>query len=759
MKRLLLLVLALGLMASAVFAGPVDVNTAKELGQKYVRNTLGKKSADLSLAYTQTTEVGVNALYVFNYDQGFVVVAADDRAHPILGYTEGQPFDIEQAPEGLQYYLRFYARQIQYAIDNDLPLDMEIAEQWYLLEKEGVIMKTRSNRAVNPLLSTVWDQGWPYNYYAPACNSYWTNNHCYAGCVACSMSQVMKFWNWPETGVGEHTYSTSTYGGTLSANFGATTYNWSMMPVQLGNQANAAAQAVALLMYHCGVAVDMDYDPNGSGAHTEDVPPALINYFRYGSCTYVDNRDLYSRTEWEDMLIESLDRGIPMIYAGADSDGGHAFNCDGYNDQRYFHFNWGWSGSYNQNYYQIDALNTGNGSFNISQRAVFNIIPDYIYETMVSPIESLETEVSDALTKTVHVSFTVPAVSESGAALTSIESIVLKRNGVAIQTFANPQPGEVITYDDNLDEYGAYEYSIYGVNNDFGGSVVTKTVLVGPNCTWKLICTTTSFQGWNNGKVQVLSANGTVFKEVTMLNSTPVSEKFQMPEGNYSLKWYPSSSEVSSLTISLKNSSGQQVYNFSGSSNQLNGTIHTGSNDCQGCTPPTDLSGEYYYENGEFGTRIAWSCDYTPSKFKVYRSNDGVAYEEIATVENTLNEYLDPTAAGEYYYKVTAFNSACESTPAITADGVDYVFVTVTSVGEQDANVVLYPNPAKDKLVVRAEEINEVMVYDLLGQCVYRYQGMVENLEINTSSLNAGVYTINVRTANGSSSRRIVVIH
>ena len=168
---------------------------------------------------------------------------------------------------------------------------------------------------------------------------------------------------------------------------------------------------------------------------------------------------------------------------------------------------------------------------------------------------------------------------------------------------------------------------------------------------------------------------------------------------------------------------------------------------------------EYYYENGQFGTRVAWSCDYAPSKFKIYRSEDGIEYEEIASVDNTQNEYVDLAAAGDYYYQVTAFNTACESTPAITSDGVDYVFVTVTSVGDQNEAAAIFPNPANDKLSVRANDINEVMVYDLLGQCVYRYHGSTEALEINTSALNAGVYTVNVTTSEGVSSRRIVVIH
>ena len=759
MKRLSLLWLALGLVANAAFAGPVDVNKAKEFGQKFVQNTLDKTTAELSLAYTKTSDSGMDVLYVFNYDQGFVVVAADDHAHPILGYTEGDAFDVDRIPEGLQYYLGHYARQIQYAIDENLPVDPEIAEQWHLMETEGVMMKTRMDKAVAPLLATTWDQGYPYNYYAPTCSSPWTGNHCYAGCVATAMSQVMKYWNWPETGVGEHSYSTSTYGGTISVNFGEATYNWSIMPNALGSSVTPAAQAVALLMYHCGVAVDMDYDPSGSGAHTEDVPDAIKQYFRYGSCAHVEYRDYYSRPLWEDMLIESFDRGVPVVYAGSDSQGGHAFNCDGYNDQRYFHFNWGWSGSYN-NYYQIDALNTGNGTFNSTQRVVLEMIPDYIYEATVPAIESLGVAVADALTHTVTLAMTVPTVSVSGATLESIESIVVERNGEVIQTFSNPQPGEEITFVDEVPEDGCYNYTVYGMNNNWEGERFSQIALVGPNCTWKVVTTTTNFQGWNGGKLQFVGANGVIFKEMTMENSSPVSEKFQMPEGEFQLQWVAPSTDVPTLTISLKNSANQQVYNFSGASNQLNGVLYSGSNDCQDCTPPTNLEGEYYYENGVFGTLLSWSCDYAPAKFKVYRSEDGVNYEEIAAVENTENQYLDEVESGDYYYKVTAYNAACESTPAVTLDGFDYIFVSVTGVEDNGvAQAQVYPNPVKEMLVVQATGLTGVAVYNTLGQLVYRCQVQSDRMEVNTAGLESGVYTVNVSTENGMVSKRIVVIH
>lgn len=761
MKKLLLFVSVVMILAGQAFAGPVDVNTAKALGAKYLRNNVlsAKNVADVEHVYTLKSENETPYLYVFNYENGYVVVAADDRACPILGYAEGGVFDVNNIPDGLKYYLGHYGRQIQYAIDNELVAEEEIVEQWELLRKEGIIMKTRMNKAVTPLLSTTWDQGWPYNYYAPSCSSYWTNNHCYAGCVATSMSQQMKYWNWPNTGVGEHSYSTSSYGGTLSANFGNATYNWSIMPNSLGSSANEAAMAVALIMYHCGIAVDMDYSPNGSGAHTEDVPDAVIQHFRYGTCTNLKYRDNYTRTQWEDMLIASFDRGIPVMYSGSGDDGGHAFNCDGYNDQRYFHFNWGWSGSSN-NYYQIDALNTGNGSFNQYQRVVFDMIPDYIYESMVPAIQTMNATVANAMSKTVTISFTVPTISESGAALSSIEKITLKRNGTTIKTFNNPQPGDALSYDDNLADYGCYEYTISGENNGLEGKLFSQVALVGPNCTWKLICTTPNFQGWNGGKLQFYSSNGTLFKEVSMTNSSPLSDKFQMPEGNITIKWYAPTTTVSSMTISLKNSAGQQVYNFSGASTQLNGTLYTGNNDCEGCTAPTNFTGEYIYQGGADGTRLTWACDYDPSNFKIYRSDDGVNYSEIEKIGGDLREYFDGVnVAGTYYYRVTAFSSACESTPAMTADGEDFVITEVLAVLENTINARIYPNPANGVLMVQADGIKEVTVFNALGQKVYQYNGLTDALDVNTGAFESGVYMIGVKTVDGEMSNRFVIMH
>lgn len=760
MKKLFVLVSALVVLAGQMFANPVDVATAKNLGVKYLANNVlsAKNITDAQHVYTLSNENGVPYLYVFNYDGGFVVMAADDRACPVLAYGEDGVFDINNIPEGMRYFLGHYGRQIQYAIDNELLADEEVSEQWELLRKEGVTMRTRMEKAVSPLLATVWNQDWPYNYYAPTSTSWMApNGHCYAGCVATAMSQVMKFWNWPETGVGEHSYNTSSNpggGATLSANFGETTYNWSIMPNSVSS-ANAGGLAVALLMYHCGISVDMDFAPDGSGAHTEDVAQAMIDYFRYGACANMKSRDSYTKTKWEDMLIAQLDRGIPFVYAGSDTDGGHAFNCDGYNNNRFFHFNWGWSGSYNNTYYQIDALNTGNGHFNSYQRAVFEIMPDYIYNAMVPAIESLNVNVDDAITKTANISWTVPATSVSGDPLTAIQQIVLKRNGVAIQTYDNPQPGETLTFVDEVAEYGAYEYAIIGKNNGFEGEEFSQVAIFGPGCTWKFVCQTTNFQGWNDGKLQAVSANGTVLKELTMTSSSPLSEKVRFPEGDFSLNWVAPATAVSSITITLKNSANQTVYTFTGASTQLNGTIFSGNNDCPSCTAPTDFTGEY--NNG--GVLLRWNCAYAPSKFKVYRSEDGIDYSEIANIDGEQNEYFDNVASGTYYYKVTAYSSACESDPALTNDDEDNVMVTVPySVTENSVNAKLYPNPTTGNLRIEGQDLNTVAVFNLVGQKVYEEKINGGECVINMKEFGSGIYMVRIQTMTGSTTQKVSVI-
>ena len=761
MKRVLFLLVAAALFFGQALASPVDVNQAKRIGLKYVQSNATRQISELTLAYTQLTENGTPALYVFNFEGGFMIVSADDVAQPILAFGEEGRFDADNISDALAFYLRHYARQIAYAVENNLAPEADVLDQWQQIERNGYIRSLdRGTHDVLPLLTTNWNQDYPYNYYCPTSN-YGPGGHVYAGCVAAAMSMVMKYWNWPDHGNGSHSYTPEGY-PTQSANFEETYYQWNNMPNSLSYGSPAAQiQAVATLMWHCGIAVDMGYDYDGSGAHSEDVPDAIADYFRYTDHAYLNSRDLFSKTEWENKLIESLYEGFPCYYAGSDSEGGHAFVCDGYRaSDRKFHFNWGWGGSGNNNYYAIDALNPPGYHFNEYNRAIFDFIPDYVYNGLIPAVEDLAIEAENAVSKKGMVTWTNPTSSLDGTALENIEQVVLLRNGEQIFAQNNVVPGEAMSFEDNVAEYDCYTYNLYFLSNGTKGRFAEKTYQYGPTCTWKIIGQTTNFQGWNGGTLQVLNSFGSIVDEVTMTTSTPLSKQVRMPEGEVSFKWVAPISNVSNLTINIKNSSNTSVYSYTGASTGLNGTIYTDSNDCGGCLPPNHFAGEYQWSGEGFGTMLTWSYDTDPQSFKVYRSEDGVEYEEIATVDKTEREYFDVVDAGTYYYKVTAYRSYCESTPAWTDGGDEYVMVNVTSVEENCEKNNVFPNPANESLSVVGVGLQQVVVYNMTGQVVYQKNCDEDGLVINTSTFAPGMYAISIKSsALGTVVRRFAVVH
>ena len=756
MRKTLFLMMTLALCVGQLIASPVDVEQARHLGLKYVQGNTNRQVTHLDLAYTQTTESGSNALYVFNFDGGYIIVAADDVALPILAFGEEGCFDANNIADGLAYYLRFYARQIEYAVSNNMTADPEVAEQWEQISNTGVIQGGRSTRSdVAPLISTNWNQDNPYNFLCPTAPN-GPGGHVYAGCVATAMSMVMKYWNWPDHGQGSHSYTPSGY-PMQSVDFENTYYQWSNMPNSCNN---SNYQAVATLMWHCGVAVNMQYGYNGSGAYSADVPDAISNYFRYTKSAIHLDRDSYTKLEWEEMLIANLQEGFPLYYSGSDNGGGHAFVCCGYRESdRKFYFNWGWSG-FNNNYFAIDALNTYSGHFNEYQTAIFDMIPDYVYDGLVPAVADLNVVAENALSKKGIVSWTNPLESLDGNNMTNIEQVVLLRNGQQVFTQSNVVPGEVMQFEDIVPEYDCYTYRLYFVTNGTQGRPAEFKYQFGPTCSWKIVGQTTNFQGWNGGKIQLKNAFGTVIEEVTMTSSTPISQQIRVPEGTVTFTWVAPSSPVSNLTINIKNSSNGSVYTYTGNSNQVPATLYTGDNDCDGCQPPTNLSGEYQWTNEGFGTLLRWDYEVDPQSFKVYRSEDGVAYELVATVDKTLREYFDLVDAGDYYYQVTAYRSYCESTPAWTGYDTDYVHVEVTSVSENDeAGLSLYPNPANTLMSVEAEGLEQVTICNVMGQVVMRQHCTEDGVVINTSDLASGLYTITVKAAQGTMTKRFAVMH
>ena len=406
MKRFTLIVALVLMVAMPTFAERVTSETALKVATTFLNNN-GAKSNQLT---DLSKEAGFKNLYIFNGNPGFVVMAADDCVQPILGYSLTDIFDAKDMPENLRWWLQGYSDEIQSAIDNKTRATSETAKMWKDLA-EGNSKAGKATMTVAPLIQTKWNQNKYYNDLCPAVSD-GPNGHAYTGCVATAMAQIMKYWSYPSTGVGSHSYTWN--GQTLNADFGATTYDWNNMadyyeyyfangtdqyPNWLTEPSAEEIAAVATLMYHCGVSVDMIYGGNstgGSAAYSNAPANALINYFNYKPTieykqkSYTDlstgyTTTYYTDSQWIAMLKVELNASRPLQYGGQDPNGnsGHAFVCDGYNSDDYFHFNWGWAGRYN-GYFSINNLDTGansgeagagNGVYTRNQDAVFGIEP------------------------------------------------------------------------------------------------------------------------------------------------------------------------------------------------------------------------------------------------------------------------------------------------------------------------------------------------------------------------------------------------
>ena len=365
----LVLMMFLLFLAFVANANPVGEARARQVATTFLNNN-GARSVELT---DVSSVAGFSNVYVFTTETSFVLMAADDCVQPILAYSLTGSFDFENMPDNKRAWIQGYSDEIQYAVDNQLRASSEVMQQWRDLA-EGNPNTGRAITAVSPLIQTQWDQGYPYNLLCPGGSV--------TGCVATAMAQIMKYWNYPTHGIGSHSYNHATY-GELSADFQSTNYDWTNMTnTYNGSSTNAQKLAVATLMYHCGVSVNMNYSPSASGAVTAYVADALVTYFNYSSDVQFLSRSNYSDAAWINMLKTDLNQNRPIQYSGSGSGGGHSFVCDGYNSNNYFHFNWGWGG-YCDEYYTINNLNPGpggtgsgtNGIYNDNQGAVFGIRP------------------------------------------------------------------------------------------------------------------------------------------------------------------------------------------------------------------------------------------------------------------------------------------------------------------------------------------------------------------------------------------------
>jgi len=413
MMLMLIVVWLAGLMNQGL-AKEIPPGAAKHVAETFIQNHFTTDSltpeipVGLSLIYTQThtTTQVINhpaqtpLYYVFSFDndEGFVIISADDRVQPVLAYSVESGFDNQVMHPEIRKWLGNYTRQIRETILADQPQDNQLADIWESLLSGNRHKSIEVTNSAGPLLETKWGQSPFVNAHCPF--DYDAQSRAVTGCTQTAMAQVMKYWNHPNQGSGFHSFNHDKY-GTLSANFGSTQYNWSAMP----NEVTAYNEAVAELMYHCGVANEANYGANLTGAYVIYYPDyqnactetSLKNYFGYDPELSGKWRGNYTDSQWIGMLKSEIDNARPILYAGFGNGGGHAFVCDGYNGN-YFHMNWGWQGSYD-GYFIISALNPGGvgtgggtGGYNNHQHALFGVKP---HQTQS---ENLEMALYDNLT-------------------------------------------------------------------------------------------------------------------------------------------------------------------------------------------------------------------------------------------------------------------------------------------------------------------------------------------------------------------------
>ena len=651
MKKQILIVTLL-LAALGMQARPVSEQTARNLAQRFVAANFEftRQSTDLQLVKTGFSGRGEACYYAYNVGEtGFVIMAADDCVRPVLGYSDKGIFNPDDMAPALADFLESKCQYI-----NDMAQrgshSLAVSSDWAMLEKTGKMVSRHGGREDEYLVSTQWNQNYPYNYFCPEEES-GPGGHCYAGCVATAAAQLMKYWDHPLHGQGSHTYFPGDHPeyGPLTVNFGETTYDWENMPNSINNNSpQEQIEAVAQLIYHVGVSVDMNYKPTGSGAVTGMLCETMPAYFFYTDQMANLYRENYTHEGYMQLVIDAIDMDWPMVHRG----GGHAYVLDGYNDNDMVHFNWGWSGS-SDGWFNIDDHGYTDG-----ESVIYNYVPAEHYAATSAAPTDIQVEPMQDGTLVANITWKNPTKTLTNVDLTAIDQIVVARSGKVIYTEDNVTPGAEMSFvDESIPFYDCYTYAVYAIiNGQRGASAVSDKVLVSPVCDWKIIMQSTAFQGWNGGYVSLYSNSGVEVQRFTITGSVPSTLNFPVPLGNFTLGWTAPNNAVGNMTIIVKDAQNNTVFTYQGNSNGLEeGIIFAANNDCGSgvtMTAPYGLVGEA----AEGNVVLNWNCDATPSYgFNIYR--DELLYGFVA--EGTT--FVDANVEGGHCYTVTALGDGGES--------------------------------------------------------------------------------------------------
>ena len=366
-KTLLLLILTC--IHLPCLSAPVTLDAARAKANAFLQST-GRKISGHKTAKQHTDKGNTPLYFIFNIqnDGGFIIVSGDDATEEILGYTTKGRYDESHLPPNMSSWLDSRSE--------------EIAAIRQSSGRNHHVNRNNSHEAISPLISTQWNQGVAtttgdtYNMLCPTIDSL----HCVTGCVATAMAQLMRYHQWPSDSCRAIPGYENTSAGALE-DLPSMKFDWvNMLDIYDGEANTTEKTAVATLMRYCGQAAVTKYGLRISEALGSDAANALRDYFDYSSTTRYVKRNDYNANVWDNMIYKELACSRPVIYFGYSSKGGHAFVCDGYDGNEFYHINWGWGGDYN-GYFKLSALSpdgvgTGGGAadgYAMNQHAIIGI--------------------------------------------------------------------------------------------------------------------------------------------------------------------------------------------------------------------------------------------------------------------------------------------------------------------------------------------------------------------------------------------------
>jgi hypothetical protein len=140
--------------------------------------------------------------------------------------------------------------------------------------------------------------------------------------------------------------------------------------------------------------------------------------------------------------------------------------------------------------------------------------------------------------------------------------------------------------------------------------------------------------------------------------------------------------------------------------------------------------------------------------FNIYHKYGEDEYELLMFVEDNYYAHQD-IPAGIHFYQVTAVYDGAESDPSNEVM-VELIISNVEN--NLEIGTRLYPNPVSDLLNINSDFlIDEIKIYSQTGKVFFRQTISDKNFSINISDIPAGLYVVQLETAKGLISKRILV--